>query len=221
MPEPGGYLPALRFQALTRVYDPLIALTTREATFRRALFERAEGQDGQRILDLGCGTGSLALMAKSRHPGTELVGLDADPSILERARSKAEQQGLEITFDRGLATELPYQDGSFDRVLSTLVFHHLGAEGISRTAVEIARVLRPGGELHLADWGPPSDPAMAALSWQVRLLDGIERTRENFEGRIPGHLSRVGLSEIADREQLRTVFGTLVLYAFAAQKPSG
>jgi ubiquinone/menaquinone biosynthesis C-methylase UbiE len=139
------YIRALRFRSLTALYDPLVRWTVREALFKRRLLEQAGLRPAQRVLDLGCGTGTLAAMAKQRQPEAELAGLDADPEILERARRKASQGEVEVNFDQGLSTELPYEDGSFDRVLSTLFFHHLSGEEKRRTVAEIARVLKPEG----------------------------------------------------------------------------
>ena len=135
-----------------------------------------------RILDLGCGTGTLAIQVKQREPRAEVVGLDADPAMLSQAREKAERAGVELTLTEGFSTELPFEDRSFDLVLSTLFFHHLDPEPKRQTAREIARVLRTGGELHVADWGKPSDPVMAAAFLGIRLLDGFENTADNARG---------------------------------------
>jgi ubiquinone/menaquinone biosynthesis C-methylase UbiE len=207
-----GYLPALRFPALTRFYDPLIRLTTRESLFKARLVEQARSEPGQRVLDLGCGTGTLALLVKARQPAADVVGLDADPEMLDQARSKAEQAGVELRLDEGFSTELPYPDSSFDRVLSTLFFHHLDLESKRRSAREIARVLDTGGELHVADWGRPSDPLMAAAFLGVRLFDGFENTRENARGALPSIFEQAGLVDAEQTDRLRTPFGTLALY---------
>jgi SAM-dependent methyltransferase len=114
------YIPALRFRVLTGLYDPLVRLTTRERRFKRQLLERAGVRPGERVLDLGCGTGTLALAAKRAQPEAIVIGLDADPAILDRARRKSEEAGAEITFADGVSTELPFADASFDIVLSTL-----------------------------------------------------------------------------------------------------
>ena len=207
----GGYLPALRFKALTPLFDAAIRITTREATFKEALVATAALEAHQRVLDLGCGTGTLAIMAKQYRPDAEVIGLDADPEILEIARRKAAEAELEIDFDRGLAGDLPYPDASCDRVLSTLFFHHLTSDDKRACLAEIRRVLRPGGELHLADFRAPADPVQAALSWQVRLFDGVTRTRENFTGQLADIVSDAGFSDVHDGQRLRTAFGTLGL----------
>jgi ubiquinone/menaquinone biosynthesis C-methylase UbiE len=208
----GRFLPALRFAALTRFYDPTIRLTTREQTFKRLLIEQAAVGERDRVLDLGCGTGTLAIMAKHASPGAGIWGLDADPEMLERGVRKASQAGLEIRFDQGLSNQLPYPDATFDRVLSTLFFHHLRPEDKRLTIAEVARVLKPGGELHVADWGLPSGPLMRLLSLQIRFGDGDEPTRENLTGRLPGVFAAGGLTDVVETDRLRTPFGTLALH---------
>ena len=202
--ERRGYLPALRFSALTRIYDPVVRATSREGRFKEMLVEQAAPADGQCILDLGCGTGTLAIQVK--------VGLDADPEMLGRARAKAEQAGVELRLAEGMSDELPFEDGSFDRVLSTLFFHHLDPEPKRRTAREIARVLRRGGELHVADWGAPADPLMAAAFLSIRMLDGFENTADNVHGELPRIFEEAGLEHAEQTDRLRTVLGTLALY---------
>jgi ubiquinone/menaquinone biosynthesis C-methylase UbiE len=212
------YLPALRFRALTRFFDPLISRGLPERRFKHRLLEQAAPDPGQRLLDLGCGTGTLAIMAQAAQPEAAVFGLDADPEILALARGKAEAAGAKVRFDEGLATELPYEDRSFDHVFSTLFFHHLTGADKRQTAGEIARVLRPAGELHVADWGRPSDPLMWALFvGSVRLFDGFERTRDNAAGVLPQIFQQEGLEQAAETERMRTAFGTLVLYR--ARKP--
>lgn len=211
------YLPGLRFRSLNSIYDPLIRLTVREALFKRRLLEQAAIEDGQRVLDLGCGTGTLAIMAKQRHPGAELVGLDADPEMLGRAGEKASREGVELRLDEGFSNQLPYEDSSFDRVLTSLFFHHLSGEVKRSTIAEVARVLVPGGELHVADWGRASDPVMRALFVGVRVFDGWENTSANAAGALPEMFEAGGLADAGERSRLRTPFGTLALYS--AVKP--
>jgi ubiquinone/menaquinone biosynthesis C-methylase UbiE len=210
--EPRGYLPALRFPALTRIYDPVVGLTTRERRFKELLVDQAAPAAGQRILDLGCGTGTLAIQVKRREPGAEVVGLDADPEMLSQARAKAERADVELTLTEGFSNELPFEDGSFDRVLSTLFFHHLDPEPKRQTARELARILRRGGELHVADWGKPSDPAMAVAFLGIRLLDGFENTADNVHGELPRIFEEAGLEGAEQTNRLRTPLGTLALY---------
>jgi ubiquinone/menaquinone biosynthesis C-methylase UbiE len=207
-----SYLPALRFPALTRFYDPLVRLTTREDRFKELLTDQAAIEPGHRVLDLGCGTGTLAIQVKERQPRAEVLGLDADPEMLDQARAKAERADADLEFTEGYSNELPYEDGSFDRVLSTLFFHHLDPEPKRETAREIARVLRPGGELHVADLGPPSDPVMWAAFHGLRLFDGFSNTEDNYRGRLPAIFEEAGLRQAEAVDRLRTAVGSLVLY---------
>jgi len=207
-----AYLPALRFKALTRFFDPLVGLAMPERRFKGALVQQADPKPGQRVLDVGCGTGTLALMIKKAEPGADVVGLDADPDILERARAKAEEAGVAIELDEGLSTELPYEDRSFDLIVSTLFFHHLTGADKRRTASEIVRVLRPGGVLHVADWGRQPDPLMRAAITGVRLFDGMEQTRDNVAGALPLIFEEAGFELPSETRRFRTVFGSLSLY---------
>jgi ubiquinone/menaquinone biosynthesis C-methylase UbiE len=206
-----GYVAALRFPALNRAFDPIVRLTMRETRFKRALLAQAALRPGHRVLDLGCGTGTLAILAKGAVPDAEVVGLDGDPQILEQARAKANAAPLEVHFDHGYSTELPYEAQSFDRVLSTLFFHHLTTDDKRTTLGEIVRVLRPGGELHIADFTKPSDPLMALAFTVVRLVDGLERTRVNARGELGAMVSAAGFQAVTERSRLRTAFGTLGL----------
>lgn len=210
-----GYVAALRFPALNRAFDPVVRLTMRERRFKRDLLAQAAIKPGHRVLDLGCGTGTLAILAKEAVPAADVAGLDGDPRILEQARAKAEAAALAVRFDHGFSTELPYAAGSFDRVLSTLFFHHLTSDDKRRTLGEIARVLRPGGELHIADFTRPGDPLMALAFTVVRLFDGIERTRVNARGELGALVTEAGLRRVVEGNRLRTAFGTLALMSAA------
>jgi ubiquinone/menaquinone biosynthesis C-methylase UbiE len=201
------FLPALRFERLTPFYDGVIALTTRERTFRRRLVEQAAIGDGMRVLDIGAGTGTLAALVGERHPGARVTGLDADPAMLARARAKAPG----ASFDEGLSYELPYPDASFDRVLSSLFFHHLRPRDKRRTLAEAHRVLRPGGELHVADWGRAAGALMRVLAVSIRLLDGAETTSDSLAGRLPALVAEAGFADVRGRGAVHTAFGTLAL----------
>ena len=207
-----GYVPALGYDALTALYDPVVAATTRERTFKRALIAQARIASGQRVLDLGCGTGTMAVWIKTQVPGAEVTGIDGDARILSRARAKAEAAGTAIRFDEAMSYELPYPDRAFDRVLSSLFFHHLSREDKLRTAREVFRVLRPGGELHVADWGKAANPAMRVLFYAVQMLDGFATTAGNVRGELPQVFRSAGFADFALKRQFSTVFGTLALF---------
>ncbi len=219
MSEGPRYVPALRYRALTALYDPVVRLTSREGAFKRRLLEIAELKAEDRVLDLGCGTGTLAIAAGQAQPGAEVTGLDGDPEVLARARRKASSAGAQVDFDEGLSTDLPYDDGRFDVVLSTLFFHHLEPAAKRATAAEIARVLCPGGRLLVADWGPPQDALMRIAFLAVRSLDGFELTRENADGALPSIFADAGLQGAEQVDQLRTATGTMAFFVATAPRP--
>jgi ubiquinone/menaquinone biosynthesis C-methylase UbiE len=203
------YVPALSYDWLTPLYDSLIRWTMPETSFKLRLIKQAQLKSGHRVLDLGCGTATLTLLIKKTHPEVAVIGIDGDPRILGIARKKAAQTGLEITLDKGMSFELPYPDASFDRVVSSLVFHHLNRENKLTTLREIHRVLRAGGELHIADFGKPQNVLMqvASLPW------GFHTTADNVKGLMPVLMRSAGFAEVHESARYMTLFGTLSLYA--------
>jgi ubiquinone/menaquinone biosynthesis C-methylase UbiE len=141
------YLLAMGHDRLLPLYDPLQRLLGMESVHRQ-LVDQARIQPDQRILEIGCGTGNLAILIKRLHPGAEVIGIDPDSKALARAQRKAGREALTVQLDRGFAEELPYPDASFDRVLSALMFHHLETEEKEKALDEARRVLKPGGSLH-------------------------------------------------------------------------
>jgi len=212
------YIPALKYDWLTPLYDPLVRWTLRESTFKRHLMKQAGIERGYQVLDLGCGTGTLTLLIKSHYPKAEVFGLDADPKVLEVARAKAAKAGLNVRLDHGMAFELPYPDASFDRVISSLLFHHLTREKKERTLREAFRVLRQGGELHVADWGKAQNKLMRTAFLLVQMLDGFETTADNVSGLLPKLFRAAGFEDIQEPTSYMTTVGTLSLYR--ARKPS-
>ena len=211
-------MPGLRYRWLTRFYDPIVQLTTHEGRFKQALLKQACIQEGYRILDLGCGTGTLALMVKRAYPSAEVFGLDADLEALELAKTKIAKAEIAVRLDQGLASALPYTNNSFDRVLSSLFFHHLSSELKEEAMREVLRVLRPGGEFHIADWGKPTSAAMRLAFFGVQILDGFATTADNVRGLLPDLLWRAGFAKVEITDCFSTIFGTLSLYC--ARKPS-
>ena len=208
-----AYIPALRWKALTPLFDAVARITARERAAKRRLLDQAAVADGRSVLDLGAGTGTLAIELKRRRPGATVVGLDADPEILGIARRKAAGAGRDVEFVEGFSTDLPFAPGSFDVVLSTLFFHHLTGPDKRRSVAEVRRVLKPGGELHVADWGKASDPLMAALFTAVRAFDGFEVTADNARGALPAIIAEAGLEGARETQRMRTPLGTLALYS--------
>ena len=147
-----SFLPGMRQEWLLPLYDPLNRLLG-VRRIRRRLLDQADLRPGQRVLEIGCGTGDLLLAAKRAQPAAVVVGLDPDLAALARAHRKARRRGLTVQLDRGHAEELPYADDSVDVVLSSFMLHHVPADEREPAMREVLRVLRPGGALHLVDVG--------------------------------------------------------------------
>jgi len=211
------YVPALRFRWLTSHYDALLGATRHERFFKQALIRQANLEVGRHVLDLGCGTGTLLIWIKEAYPQIEAVGIDGDPTILSRAACKAKQLDVSVQFDEAMACNLPYPEAYFDRVVSSLLFHHLPWEDKVRTGREIYRVLQPGGELHVADWGKAANKMMRGLFLLVQLLDGFRNTQDNVTGKLIPLFEQTGFIEVSQRQTFNTPFGTMVLYS--AVKP--
>jgi ubiquinone/menaquinone biosynthesis C-methylase UbiE len=211
--RPADYLPAARFDFLTPVFDVFVRSTTRERAFKQKLLDQAGLVAELDVLDVGSGSGTLAIWAKEREPALRIRGLDGDPAIIEQARRKAARAGTDIPFEQGLSYELPYEDASFDRVLSSLFFHHLVLRDKERTIAEIRRVLRPGGELHVADWGEPRSPREKLGGLAIRRFDGDEPTRDNLAGRLPELFQAGGLTEARERDRVAAPLGVVSLYS--------
>lgn len=209
MAKKDKYIPLLRYEWLTPFYDPLLRRLMPEFELKRHLIDQARIERGHRVLDLGSGTGTLTILIKQTHPDSEVVGLDPDPKALMLSRTKARAAGVEIGLDQGLAFRLPYGNNSFDRVLSSLVFHHLRAEDKQRAFREVFRVLRPGGELHILDFGKPHNALARLVSLVMRRL---EETGDNIKGILPEMFRQAGFIEVEERAHYMMIFGTLSLY---------
>jgi len=141
-------------------YDLMLLLASRgrEQRFRKRQIELARLVPGEAVLDIGCGTGTLAIAAaKAVRPNGTVAGVDPSSDLLGRARKKARRAGVEVAFETAGGDDLPFDDTSFDAVLSTLVFHHLPGEIVHRTFGEIRRVLKPHGRVFVVDIGGPQD----------------------------------------------------------------
>ena len=143
-----------------RYYDLLAWVLTlgRERAFRQRLVELARLAPGETVLDVGCGTGTLAIAAKERvGPSGSVHGIDASPEMIEQATRKAARAGADVRFQTAVVEALPFPDGSFDAVLSTLMLHHLPRGLREQCLQEIRRVLKPGGGLLVVDFATPAN----------------------------------------------------------------
>ena len=186
MKRKDAYIPALNYHWLTRFYDPLVMWLMPEQRIKSDLVLQAGIAVNHLVIDVGCGTGTLALLAKRHHPTAQVGGIDADPRILAIAQRKV-SGGPPVALFNALSNHLPFAKASIDRVLTSLMLHHLNPVEKNQTLKEIYRVLTPEGELHIADFGRSSKS-------------------------LTGDLEAVGFHNVEMRREFSTVFGKVCLW---------
>jgi ubiquinone/menaquinone biosynthesis C-methylase UbiE len=203
-----AYIPAAGRDFLLPLYDPLNRLLG-VGRLHDELVAQARLAPGARVLDVGCGTGTLAVRIRSREPSVEVVGLDPDPKALAIARRKAERAGVAVRFEQGYGDRLPFGDAEFDCVTSSLMFHHLDLATRRGMLREVLRVLRPGGRLHFVDFGRSEEGGDGLLA---RLLHSAEEMRENSDSRIAAMIAEAGFEAVESVGARGTLFGRVAFH---------
>ena len=207
-----AFIPAASHDIFLPFYDPIARLMGGDRV-RRDLIQQANIRAGQRILDIGCGTGTLALQLKKEFADLEVIGLDPDPKALRRAEIKAARAGVLVQFDQGFADELPYESNSFDRVLSSLMFHHLDKPTREKTLTEVLRVLKPGGSLHLVDFATTGDgrshDSHGLHSQIMNLFHSKDRVESISDTRVIEMMRKAGFKKAEKVKDAKMLFGLL------------
>jgi ubiquinone/menaquinone biosynthesis C-methylase UbiE len=215
------YVPAAGRRAFTRLYDPVVALTTRERRFRALLRERVLAALPARgtVVDVGCGTGTFAIALAEARPDATVIGVDGDTGVLALARAKP---GAErVDWREGLAGQLDVRPARTDAVVMSLLLHHLQPDAKRAALAEAQTILKPGGTLHVADWGRPHDPLMRVAFRVLQAIDGVANTRDHADGRLPSFICAAGFEDVRSYARLRTAFGSLeLLYAKRSGSPA-
>jgi demethylmenaquinone methyltransferase/2-methoxy-6-polyprenyl-1,4-benzoquinol methylase/phosphoethanolamine N-methyltransferase len=176
-------------------YDTVtgLLLLGKERAIREMTVELAPVKPGDKVLDVGCGTGSLTLVAKA-HAGAsgEVHGIDAAPEMIDVARRKATRAGVDTDFRVGLIEDLPFPDAQFDIVLSSLMIHHLPENLKRKGFAEMNRVLKPGGRILVVDFEPPSQPLLRVLT---TVLVGHGMMQTNIRD-YPAMMQEAGFTDI-------------------------
>jgi len=209
------FIPGMGVRWLLPLYDPFTRLLGLDRA-RHALVEQAALHPSHRVLDIGCGTGTLAVLIKRLYPGVEVVGVDPDEKALARASRKARRAGVAIQFDRGFSDSLAYAATSFDRVFSSFMFHHLERGGKERTLREIRRVLDEGGRLHLLDFGGPES---GRHRWRIPGLHSHRRLRDNAEGMVLALMTDAGFTDVNSTERRTLLGGHIRIVYYQAGRP--
>jgi ubiquinone/menaquinone biosynthesis C-methylase UbiE len=202
------YLPAASLDIFLPAYDPIMALLG----FRRALrplVAQAELESGHSVLDIGCGTGTLAILIKRAHPTIEVTGVDPDSRALARARQKAGGARVAVTFDCGFADAMPYADRTFDRVFSSMMFHHVPKDEKPGVLGEVLRVLKPGGRLEFLDFAGGTHHLLA------HALHGRQAS-PSANDRLLARMRDAGLVHAVRTATHRTPVGAIAYYRASA-----
>lgn len=214
MSQTTDFVPALGNHALTGAYDRVLALTTRERRWRAALLALTAPDPSDRIIDVGCGTGTFALMLKQACPDAQVVGVDPDEAVLKIARSKAAGAVHPVEWRQGFGDDLAdvLGDRPATKVVSSLVLHQCPLPVKRKILKAMFDVLAPGGRVLIADYGLQRSRLMRLLFRQVQALDGFENTQPNADGALPHLMTAAGFSCVEEVSLVRTPTGSISIY---------
>ena len=207
-----AYLPAAGRDWALPLYDPLVTVLGGNPT-RDALIDLSSLRPGHRALDIGCGTGSLAVLIKRRYPEVDVVGLDPDPKALARARRKAQRAAVAVRFDEGFSDQLPYASASFDRVFSSFMFHHLAAAEQEGTLREVRRILTAHGRLLMLDFAGEASHRHGSF---LRLLHASHEQRHGGDTPLLTQMQQAGFHMPTGVREGSLLFGLVRLHYYEA-----
>lgn len=207
-----SFTPASGRFAPTRFYDPVVALT-RERLWRALAVMYVAPRPDDVIVDVGCGTGSLALLLSQVEPRATIVGIDPDPDVLAVARQKVASSAA-VQWRVGMGDALVDSVGAdaVDTVVSSLVLHQCPVSMKRAVLASTFAVLRPGGRLVIADYGLQRTPLMRLAFRTVQLADGKEDTQPSADGIVPKLMSEAGFRDVREAEVVPTVTGSISVY---------
>lgn len=208
------FVPALGKAELTKSYDRVIAVMTREKRWRQLVAKTLALAPTDCVVDIGAGTGSQSILLKSLQPAIRMIAVDPDPDVLAIARAKAETAGVEIEWHEGFGDEAHEMlgEGIADAVISSLVLHQCPMEVKSGILASAFRLLKPGRHLVIADYGLQRSFLMRTLFRQVQAVDGHEYTQPNADGVLPELMEKAGFAHIEEQRVLPTLTGSISIY---------
>ncbi|MCE9524386.1 MAG: class I SAM-dependent methyltransferase [Alphaproteobacteria bacterium] len=210
-----SFVPALGDHRLSPLYDTTMSLLTCERTWQRAFVKQIDPLPRDVILDVGCGTGTLAILLKQACPAASIYGSDPDPDILTRAENKARDKDLLIHFSKGYAQETASVASAIrpNKIVTSLVLHQVPLSSKRSTLLSAYAALRAGGELHIADYGQQYSPLMRMAHRHVQAIDGFESPQPSADGMLPELLLETGFIAVQEHTVIPTPTGSISLYS--------
>jgi ubiquinone/menaquinone biosynthesis C-methylase UbiE len=208
------FTPAAGNPKWTKYYDTAVALLTREDRWRSAAVRQLALATGDVVVDIGCGTASLALLMKRHQPGARIIGVDPDPEVLGIARTKINKARLDVELVHGMgdkAAEL-VGPGTASKTVSSLVLHQCPVPMKKAIIANMLAILRPGGELVIADFGLQRTALMRLGFRFVQWGDGKADTQPNADGILPELIEQAGFVDVAETSVIRTISGSISVY---------
>ncbi len=179
---------------LAPIYDRYCPIVGLGPVFRRETLRHAGLKTGERVLDVGCGTGVLTRLAASAVGSAgHVIGIDPSAKMIAIAKQNALTEGSRAEFRLAVIEALPFDDNSFDCVLSSAMLHHLPPDLKDKGLLEVWRVLKPGGRLVLVDVDRPSNPLWWILLWPLLFWSN---TKDQISGRIGDLMRQGGFSNV-------------------------
>jgi ubiquinone/menaquinone biosynthesis C-methylase UbiE len=205
------FIPALDFNFLTKLFDSFISLAIPERRIKGDLIDFINIMEEDKIMDFGCGTGTLLILGKQKHPEAYFEGIDIDPKVLEIAKAKIAKKRLDISlveYDGGM---LPQNNNSVNKAMTSLMMHHLDTNKKLKAMQEILRVLVPNGKLYIADFGKQENPIFVLIG---KIAIKFEPELDvNFNGKLPKLLESAGFKNVKTLKTYNTKLGTICIYS--------
>lgn len=205
------FIPALDFHFLTKLFDSFIALTTPEKRIKEDLIDFMNIKEEDKIIDFGCGTGTLLIMGKRKYPKAHFEGIDIDPKILAIAKSKIEKQKIDISLVEYDGGKLPQDNNSINKAMTSLMMHHLSTDKKMKAMQEIFRILTIGGTLHIADFGKQKNPVFILIGNIAAKFE--PEVESNFKGLLPELMTNAGFKNVQTLKTYNTKLGTICIYS--------
>lgn len=206
------FTPALGRLGSLGIYDRAIRLLTREQLWRAALLRQVEPQAGELILDIGCGTGTVAIMLKRLCPAARIVALDPDPDVLKIASRKGMEAGVSIEWRQGFASDAAALGATADKAVSSLVFHQVPTDGKRAGIAAMFAAVRQGGEVHIADYASQRGIRRALFRLTVHQIVGFADTRPNADGALEAILTNQSGAPVGPTRVIPTPTGAISLF---------